>query len=453
MKSLNLLVGLTAWVSFGIAQDNGLTLAIGNLPHCAKSCLQTALADSPCQITNQTCICTNTRLQSAVEGCVLQSCTLRQSLSIKNVTATACHAPIRSRQHEIRVSNIVLTLTAYICVVIRLVYKAVYSVDEFSWDDYTITATVITGLPAVVIIDRGLLPNGLGVDIWTVPFDHITKFVLYMYIIVILYYLLITLIKLTLLFFFLRIFPTPVMRRLLWATIIFNVLWGFAFVLASALECQPVSSYWMSWDNETPRKCVDINGIAWSNAIMSILLDVWMLALPLHQVFQLQLSWRKKIGVCMMFFVGTFVTIVSGLRLQTLVHFATSNNPTWDQASTIRWSNIEIHVGTICACLPALRIILVRMFPKILGSTRGTSERQYSNYGHHSHGTGSGVGAIKSGLGRKQEGGTKDPHAITYTKTFAVQHGESDETSLVPMYDIGEGVTKVRSSNTSEVSL
>ena len=66
---------------------------------------------------------------------------------------------------------------------------------------------------------------------------------------------------------------------------------------------------------------------------------------------------------------------------------------------------------------------------------------------------GGGAGAVRSGLGRKKKGSTNDPHAITYTKTFAVQHSESDETSLVPMYDIGERATKVRSSNTSEVSL
>ena len=180
-----------------------------------------------------------------------------------------------------------------------------YSVRDFGWDDYAIAAAVITSVSAVVIIDRGLLPNGLGVDVWTVPFDRITDFVLYIYIVVILYFLLITLIKLTLLFFFLRIFQKPVMRRLLWATIIFNVLWGFASALASAFECQPVSSYWMSWDNERPGKCVNINALAWSNAIVSIVLDVWMLALPLYEVFQLQLSWRKKIGVFMMFFVGT----------------------------------------------------------------------------------------------------------------------------------------------------
>jgi hypothetical protein len=48
-----------------------------------------------------------------------------------------------------------------------------------------------------------------------------------------------------------------------------------------------------------------VNGLAWSNAAISIVLDGWMLALPISQLFGLQLHWKKKIGVAMMFVVGT----------------------------------------------------------------------------------------------------------------------------------------------------
>jgi hypothetical protein len=141
------------------------------------------------------------------------------------------------------------------------------------------------------------------------------------------------------------------------------------------------------------------------------------------------------------------VTVVSALRLQSLINFGASSNPTWDQADVIHWSNIEINVGIICACMPSLRVILVRMFPKILGSTKEATHN-YAKYGSRS-GMG-GASAVRSGLGKS---GSKDPHTITYTKTFAVQHGDSDETSLVQMDEFGPKSTKPRSSNVSEVSL
>jgi hypothetical protein len=48
-----------------------------------------------------------------------------------------------------------------------------------------------------------------------------------------------------------------------------------------------------------------VNALGWSNAAISIVLDAWMLGLPMSQVVKLKLHWKKKIGVAMMFVVGT----------------------------------------------------------------------------------------------------------------------------------------------------
>jgi hypothetical protein len=164
---------------------------------------------------------------------------------------------------------------------------------------------LLSGVPSVVIIDQGAVPNGLGKDVWTVPFNNITNFVRWLYALEILYFFQIALLKLTLLFFFLRIFPQRTVKRLLWGTIVFVVMWALAFIFLGVFQCQPIRHYWLSWDKEHEGKCIDINALAWSNAAINIMLDVWMLALPLYEVFHLQLTWRKKISVAMMFCVGT----------------------------------------------------------------------------------------------------------------------------------------------------
>lgn len=63
------------------------------------------------------------------------------------------------------------------------------------------------------------------------------------------------------------------------------------------------------------------------------------------------------------------VTIVSALRLKSLIYFANSINPTWDEWEIVLWSTIEINVGLMCTCLPTLRLILVRMWPRVFGSS------------------------------------------------------------------------------------
>jgi hypothetical protein len=228
------------------------------------------------------------------------------SLATKNATNTLCHAPIRNDSNTIRITNIVVAVVAAACALLRLVFKVFESgFAELGLDDYAVLAATIVGVPTVVIIDRGIVPNGLAMDVWTVPFDHITNFAFWLYVLEIIYFVLIAMVKLTLLFFFLRIFPKPIVRKLLWATIIFDILYGAGFAITAAFQCQPISHYWTRWDLEGSGKCVNINAFAWTNAIISIVLDLWMLALPLYEVFQLQLSWRNKISVAMMFMVGT----------------------------------------------------------------------------------------------------------------------------------------------------
>ena len=164
---------------------------------------------------------------------------------------------------------------------------------------------LFSGVPSVVMIDKGALPNGLGRDVWTVPFDNINNFVRWLYALEVLYFFQIALLKLTLLFFFLRIFPQRTVKRVLWATIAFVIVWALVFVFVAVFQCRPISHYWLSWDKQHDGNCININAFAWSNAGINILLDAWMLVLPLYEVFQLQLTWRKKISVAMMFCVGT----------------------------------------------------------------------------------------------------------------------------------------------------
>lgn len=72
------------------------------------------------------------------------------------------------------------------------------------------------------------------------------------------------------------------------------------------------------------------------------------------------------------------VTAVSILRLQFLVRFGNSENPTWDQYGTSYWSTIELNTSVCCACMPSMRIILEHFFPKIAGM-RSTRDRLHDS--------------------------------------------------------------------------
>jgi hypothetical protein len=141
------------------------------------------------------------------------------------------------------------------------------------------------------------------------------------------------------------------------------------------------------------------------------------------------------------------VTVVSCLRLRSLVNFASSSNPTWDQTEAINWSNIEINVGIICACMPTIRVILVRIFPRIMGTTKNTT-RSWGAYGDRSTYT-KGGSAIASRATKDMDAGRFDSHAITYVKTFEVQRTASDEVELMQAEDFRKKSMPPKSSTSS----
>ncbi|AEO54559.1 hypothetical protein MYCTH_2033980, partial [Thermothelomyces thermophilus ATCC 42464] len=361
------------WLVFGLlaavvpTASADMTATLQALPSCAATCLVEGVMDSACKRDpTPACVCTNEPLQKQVTLCIKANCTVKEALAAKNLTNTECGVLPRNRAVGFPIASIVLAVISCGMVAVRLGFK-IFVTRSLSPDDYAVAVLVAFAIPSIVIIHVGIIPNGVGKDIWALTPEEITNFLFYFYLMAVLYFAQVMLVKLCILFFYLRIFPTRGVRRLLWATLAFNVVWGVLYFFVAVFQCTPVSYFWTHWDGEHEGKCLNSNAIAWSNAIISIVLDLWMLATPLAQIRSLKLNWKKKVGVALMFVVGTFVTVVSIIRLQSLVVFASSDNASWDNFPVSLWSTVEINVGIMCTCMPTLRLVLVRLFPALGG--------------------------------------------------------------------------------------
>ncbi len=141
------------------------------------------------------------------------------------------------------------------------------------------------------------------------------------------------------------------------------------------------------------------------------------------------------------------VTIMSIVRLQALVEFAKSNNPTWDNFPVSLWSTIEINVGIMCTCMPTLRLMLVRVFPALSAGSRygrgyypSGSGQVLSSKAQGSQGRSRNNMNSKSKFNGSQPGSsaaseTAKPMGIIRQQTFAVKY-DDDEASLVHMRDL-----------------
>ncbi|KAK2608417.1 hypothetical protein QQS21_003103 [Conoideocrella luteorostrata] len=359
---------------------------LARLPPCAAPCFISAIGNSTCAPSDSQCICASKTIDAEASLCVQMSCSFAEALATKNTTSTACHMPVRDRSGLYNSVAIALGTVSLVFITIRLVFKKFISTARaLGWDDWVVLSMIPTRIASTVINAEGMVVFGLGKDIWAIPPSHVPSFATVFYVMEIIYFAEVSLIKLSLCLFYLRIFPTKNIRRLLWATAGFNFLMGFLFAILAAFQCTPVSYVWTQYtEPSSGGHCMNNNSLAWANAAISIFADLWMIAIPLSQVRKLNLSWRKKFSVSVMFLTGTFITIVSILRLRALITFANSSNPTWDQWETAYWSTIEVNTGVMCICLPTLRLILLRLFPEYLRTIR-KSNKSYGSLEEGSH--------------------------------------------------------------------
>ena len=311
-----------------------------------------------------------------IEDCVISACTVKESLTAQNISAQLCHVPVRNRSLEVQLIGPILCFFAIAFVVIRVIARRPFVSDLFGWDDGLIVAAALVTTPSAVtqvLLGR----NGLGKDIWTVPFDHITQMLRLMYVAEVFYTLSTALTRISILVFYLRVFSGPRFRVATKIMIGFNIAGWVATFFPIAFQCTPISYAWTRWSEETQGHCINLHAGTWTLAAFNILFDLTALILPLPALYQLQLtySWKKKARVFVMFSIGLIATLVSILRLRSLVYFGKTRNPTWDLVELTIWSVTESKVGIICACLPMAAVFFTRLAPQWLGMTVAASTR------------------------------------------------------------------------------
>lgn len=114
------------------------------------------------------------------------------------------------------------------------------------------------------------------------------------------------LVQLSLLAFYNRVFPegTKLVRVGTAALIVVVVCFGIANTFTMIFQCTPVPFFWNNWTGETTGTCIDINLFSWIRAAIEIAIDISILSLPLPSLFKLQMNWKKKTQVLIMFGLG-----------------------------------------------------------------------------------------------------------------------------------------------------
>lgn len=110
-----------------------------------------------------------------ITTCVKLNCTIPDALVVKNVSSTACGLPVRDGGTHYNIVSVTLGVISGATILMRLGFKLFIAKTGLGFDDWFILATILVGVPSSVITSEGLVPNGLGRDIWTLKPQQITN--------------------------------------------------------------------------------------------------------------------------------------------------------------------------------------------------------------------------------------------------------------------------------------
>ncbi|KZL83919.1 integral membrane protein [Colletotrichum incanum] len=255
------------------------------------------------------------------EGNVGRRGSFAGSLMCSTVERVLCEAyPKESRRQEVRRTLVISCSLVFLVVALRLFTRMKYA-------------------------------GGLWGD------DYMTIFAATLYVGNLVYTVLQAAVKLSIILFLRRIFPSQTFRRIAQAIEIILLLHGTLFTIPFAVQCIPVRSI---WDRTiTDRQCLNLQAVGYSSGGLAMAEDIAILLLPIPHVWQLKISLPRRLAVIALFSVGSLACVTSAIRIKYLVEYSTTFDETWDHVDIVVWSFIEQSVAMLCASLPTLRLLLV----------------------------------------------------------------------------------------------
>ncbi|KAG9195799.1 hypothetical protein G6011_00920 [Alternaria panax] len=290
--------------------------------------------------------------------------------------------------------SIVLAFTciAVICVALRLFTRLRLLGRSLGWEDYTIVISlalsVATGIFQILQVNAG---NGKHAVFIEFP-GGVEKILIYLFWSIICYNTSLMFTKISILLQYGRIFTVREMRIPLHIIMAICIAWGITTLFTSIFTCVPVHAYWKILE-QPGANCMANKTIWYVNASINIFTDLMVALLPVHVIWTLQIALRQRVALLAILTIGWFVCVVSILRLHALIALVEHpDDNTYYSAPAAYWSAIEMNLAIVCASLPALKPLIVKIIPGFSSTVQ--SARSYGN--------GYGTGTIGSSARKHQ---------------------------------------------------
>ncbi|KAB5511577.1 hypothetical protein GE09DRAFT_685682 [Coniochaeta sp. 2T2.1] len=268
--------------------------------------------------------------------------------------------------------NSVLVLLTLLVVGLRMLCRFESGVRLW-WDDYLILLAVPQGIGMLII--QGLWsPMGIGYPVsQTLP--NLVPILKMLVAYELVYACCISTIKMSVMFFYLRVFVNSGLRLAVKLVMTFVLLWSVGNVLQVFLICRPFAATY----DPTIEGAVCGNQVGAFIAIgaFNVITDVIILTLPVPTIWRLKMSGSARLGISAVLMIGLVVSVVAIVRIVSLTRLDMTNL-TGTMIWADFWSTVEPNLGIFCVSLPMLGRLRSR-FTSRRGASKldGPSEGSY----------------------------------------------------------------------------
>ncbi|KAL4733545.1 hypothetical protein BDV11DRAFT_199844 [Aspergillus similis] len=185
-----------------------------------------------------------------------------------------------------------------------------------------------------------------------------------------LYTLSMGLIKMSLLWFYLRLDPRKAMRWAVVFVMFLNIGLSLASFVGALAACSLPSLFWTNPGSsgcmamEAQQLFYEVNGV------LNIVTDILTYLLPAPMLYGLQLTWRKKGAILGIFGLGILSIAAACVRYDFVKKLSSAQEEYYLLlADSLNWCTIEAYVAIFCGCAPSLSILIKSHASSIFGSS------------------------------------------------------------------------------------
>ncbi|KAF5572320.1 L-fucose permease [Fusarium pseudoanthophilum] len=228
---------------------------------------------------------------------------------------------------------------ATVFITLRLMSRKLREVGLW-WDDYFAIACYFSAIAWSVVIMLWV-SQGLGLHVDDISRD-VTKtnsiMLHYLFTIEHIYTFNVSFAKASLLFFYWRMFRVANINIAIYTLLTATALWAISRFIFTDIQCIPTQAFWELSIRPNATCFIKTNKYIFGSVLSHIILDLFIIILPIMQIKKLQLPWLQKVGILLMFLVDP-----------------KSEDLSWAVADTITWGTVEINLLTLSTCLPTIR--------------------------------------------------------------------------------------------------